>query len=1706
MSQEPGPGDDNRVSPALSTALLVGGTSYPGSELADVPAAARNLARLRERFADPGLWGLDFIRLQCAENLTRAAFLSSLAAVYKMSDPKGLFVLYFAGHAHYDKRERKLYLASSDTRSLSSPQNSMVALADIFDTVRAIEEQAPAAARKLLILDCCFAGGAMESAPTEASAIDDESGWYIMAAAARNRTALGESDREHTFFTGALLGALEGVKENRPGLSPRWVFETVHHAIARSPDADGALLKPQQSAALWADRPWVRNALHEDPPPRPHVYGPAPTPEHSPAPLPIPDGFSRLPQPEPGFTGRTEELEAAARRFGQRAVLPVYGPSYAGKSAFIRQLLASADIQAASPPEQPWLLMEMIIRNRSGEAPVLGTLASALKVRLHDVDQSGGGIGDPRRELVVDRLRELAQGRTLLLVIDCGRLGYDSRHIRDELEELLAHPYFRDTANIVISRVPVQVEGDQQLVQKAPVRLAELRDEEAAELLTRLLAAEHITVEGAQVLDRVQDGRLRLPGELIRSAQGFISRAEGPGAAGAPDPGAVAAALVEGTAPNLARILGELGCSLASAGTSPALPEPLALLAVWSLADRLALPQSVLEDPAVGFPSRLIGRLGDARVLTTDESGRLLLGRASEHALRTLLLAALKRRADPEDEPDDDDPFVPPRAALDALFPAGLGPDGIDSRLAAAASTLFVVADGSLDSDDERAVGAFQAQLLSALGWIEDDGAAWLPALHEVVCSLVVAPEGDVPYLSGSAEGRRAAEEERAAREERAAARREEEPAQVPAAEEPLEDQEPVLTPVPVPEPALLTHSLFRLYHAVATLTFAARVDGAVAESGDGFTAAAADFAAALADCRPEQVPHALLRSADTSLALTGKRLGLSVRLLDVRLAAADLVHEGALWRGPGQASRITLAVSWLLNTAESLIDANRLPEAGEFADKAASLVGDTLRHDDSPRNRQARLQLNGRVSRVRSRLLTDPAESRRELLGVVRGAVAGLEITYDNHEPLSLWSMRLLESAVLLIQQSASAEELEEARSLVMDALDRCWGERRGWPATLCVAVARFLRRVYARSSDPEAVLRGAHEAVELLEKLPCVAEAAQGDTPHLIPAPRTAAEAQPPPLAHQETANVLSALAQSLGFQARALRDSQRHGAARARLAKAAERARAAIELAPGTFAYSVWLRQVLDIWRTTARTGEAGEAAERRRRTSVRAVRSWLSQENEHSHHHALLDLTCLESDWISQGSLRGAAQQPGTDFLTIHPVVQKREIDAIYRERHQKLKEHRYRYGPSIELCALETRLEREHCRWSGMLEFNIALREKKEKGGPGPVSRAPQVNNNPVFDLFADARRHWPGDPRLIAAEAAFHRYVWRYGKSIELYEHLARTAPNGEVRRVAKLSAAEAMLAEVEYTSADRRPNWHERLMGARELLGSIDSRDSRVGLAAVLRARVAIRLREPVHWEPIDAAFESVVGGDYAGTVGRFLDRRHYGGERTPSRLGDLARITVKRGRGGRDGQDAEAAGGLFRTYLADEEAAGGDEPPAAVPAPAAATAADQEPGQFTSEFLGELLLADFTSVQLLNGLGKLYLDRARHLVTRHEEVEGSAPGPASPTALEAAEFTRRAYDCLDACRMLQEAHGNESIVIKFERGRAVTLAAGYLHRADPFPPQLMRGRRPQIQQAVTLLLTARRHSVGGFNAVCSYAVSQNNDVQTRLGLRDSR
>jgi len=1632
-----------KIDPLASAALIIGCREYPQSDFPAVPAVEGNLVGLYNAFRDPDLWGLEEDQVLQRMDVTGADLLRRASRHAMLADEDGIFVLYFCGHA--ERHGKNLHLVPSDA-DRSRPEDSMVPIEKVFAAVD--DNQRVAVRRKILILDCCYAGQAIREAPGAPINGSWEEGagegWYIMAATSKLAEAIADFEHSASLFTSAILQALQGSAEGPRSLSPRWVFESASALIGKAQQA-------QQSSASWSDLPWIRNKLFVEKAREPHAF---PTQE-SQSLIFRPRGFG-WPAPDPLYIGRAEELERARDRLRPGTVLPVFGPRYAGKNAFVRQLLSSQEVQESGPLGRPWLRFNAVISNASAESPVLEAMAKALEIRLQDVDQESDAGEDTRRLVVVDRLDELTRGHTLLLEIDCERLGYNARTVTSELDRLLGDPYFRDSLSVVISRVDPDVSGLDQLIAEPAVKLEELADDDAAQLLTALAAREHVTVDGDAVMARVKDARLRLPGILSRSAPGLLGRLS-PGMSELPPQDAIEA-LLQRSVRGVANSLLEAGCRLTSSTATPGRRQALPALIAWALADELPLPESLLEGTQTGISRRMWQILEDARVLFRTADGLLEIGQVSKQALRSLLLAVLFR------DKVVDDPFapLPLDRELDELFGPSVDVCTLDDMLSAAAFELLLGAVGAPRSDDEVVRQALRA-MQWALGWIEDEGGSRLPQLHKVLQYLLLGHAGDELFLPvNPAETASWA------------------PLAPAVTSEPImPDQQPGNRNTLATTQHNTVGSLHWLCQAVAQLTLAARATGTLEQVTGGFLAAAREFSAALNACAPEALPPSLMRSADVSLALTGRRLGVTRHLLDIRRDALPKLLPGAESPQPGRVGRISLAISWLLNTADALLDAGAEEDAHDLVNRARSLL-DSL--PGSSANRQAHIQLRCRVSQMTARCLSRPEQRWEELRVAVEYAVTGLHVAAanDGQELQSVWLRRVLDSALRLVKQSMTDEQVMEAIGMADAALSEAWGDQAGWPINVRLTACRFLRSAHARLGRTDAKLQGARRAVALIA--PLLPSANDMTVPNY---------GQSNVLADMDIARVLVNLAQAEAFQANALRGDGRFGEARSSLAKAEQHAHEAVRVAPSTATYSVWLRQVLDLHRATSRVQpDARKKSDDRRRGCIRAVRDWLADQTELTYWHAALDLRCLTSDWAEQGSLRRACSEPGEDFAFYPPEKKARLIEGIYSQRNGRLKTHRRRYGDSTELCIMETNLEREYQRWKAITNFAIP----KRKGKSMPISY-PQVDNKPVFAIFERAATLWPSNNRIQEAEAEFCRYIWNDAAAVTAYERLARTASDGETWRRAKVMAAEALLAQVlhQYVEPDRR---QKLLQSAQGHLTGLIGHGRYSQLTAVLSNQVALELGKNVEWDRIDEAFESIVGENYTGTVGRFLNQRYYGERMVEPGLSAHASISLSKKPVSAAQQQLREQFGIRLPVTAAQSPGteGGREQ-------AGGNGSSSEPDQSRPMDIAELLLSDFTSVDLLRSFGQLYLARAESMTRNYNATNESFDIPEARAKI-VTRYAQRAYDCFDACRILEEARDGESSVTKFLRGRAITMGSAASKNPDPFSRSDREQNKTMVEMANGLLHAAYLASVGNFHQVCYWYMRQNNRLVKQFGL----
>jgi hypothetical protein len=192
--------------PARSRAVLIGASHFTaaGPDLPDIPAVEANLTALRQVLTNPdtGVLKPELCRVLVDPTSTDevGTALSELAAT-----ATDLLLVYYAGHGLVDDRGR-LHLALAHTHPHRARWTAFP-----LDLLR--EEIAnSAAATRVLVLDCCFSGRAIEAMADDQGVISGQlevAGTYTLTSTTANAPSHAPAGDRYTAFTGALLRALD---------------------------------------------------------------------------------------------------------------------------------------------------------------------------------------------------------------------------------------------------------------------------------------------------------------------------------------------------------------------------------------------------------------------------------------------------------------------------------------------------------------------------------------------------------------------------------------------------------------------------------------------------------------------------------------------------------------------------------------------------------------------------------------------------------------------------------------------------------------------------------------------------------------------------------------------------------------------------------------------------------------------------------------------------------------------------------------------------------------------------------------------------------------------------------------------------------------------------------------------------------------------------------------------------------------------------------------------------------------------------------------------------------------------------------------------------------------------------------------------------------------------------------------------------------
>lgn len=214
--------------PAASRAVLIGVSAYEYTEFPPIRAARNSLQAMRSLLSDPALGGWPADQITVIANPISATGLATDIADLAESTT-GALLLYYVGHGMLSVRG-ELCLTVTSTH----PERPKISGLP-WDTAADVLRGCPANPR-LAILDCCFAGQAIEALTGEGGPgladIAHVEGVYTLTATTRNRAAHvpppNQQDTACTSFTAELKDLIRcGI----PGQAPRLTLSDIYPVL-----------------------------------------------------------------------------------------------------------------------------------------------------------------------------------------------------------------------------------------------------------------------------------------------------------------------------------------------------------------------------------------------------------------------------------------------------------------------------------------------------------------------------------------------------------------------------------------------------------------------------------------------------------------------------------------------------------------------------------------------------------------------------------------------------------------------------------------------------------------------------------------------------------------------------------------------------------------------------------------------------------------------------------------------------------------------------------------------------------------------------------------------------------------------------------------------------------------------------------------------------------------------------------------------------------------------------------------------------------------------------------------------------------------------------------------------------------------------------------------------------------------------------------
>ena len=260
----PAPEEGGRIDPARSACVLIGAGRY--ETLSRLPSVRRSVTDLKRALVDPEIWGIPEDRITVVHDPASPGELTG--PIYEAAElAEDALVVYYAGHGLLDLNEQ---LHLTPTGMISGRWETALGFRRLRDILK---DSGHGARRRILILDCCFSGRALEAGAMAGDGARvprprqvEIDGSYVLTSTTDTDTSQAPPLETYTAFTGALIDVLNQGDPEHPeaeGLS----LDRIHQLVKERLVAKG-LPEPQRLDHNGVGGlPFVRNRKGPSPPP-----------------------------------------------------------------------------------------------------------------------------------------------------------------------------------------------------------------------------------------------------------------------------------------------------------------------------------------------------------------------------------------------------------------------------------------------------------------------------------------------------------------------------------------------------------------------------------------------------------------------------------------------------------------------------------------------------------------------------------------------------------------------------------------------------------------------------------------------------------------------------------------------------------------------------------------------------------------------------------------------------------------------------------------------------------------------------------------------------------------------------------------------------------------------------------------------------------------------------------------------------------------------------------------------------------------------------------------------------------------------------------------------------------------------------------------------------------------------------------------------